>query len=121
MAEEVMLSTIDNPYNPFDNFDQWYTFDEMRARQENRPTCCSYLARVDYSSDEVSEAEQIQTINSFRSRKAGIIKHLWPNKPLENEGQAPQYPFPKGYTPGGGVENATPPLSSWRSSEILRG
>lgn len=65
MAEEVMLSTIDNPYNPFDNFDQWYTFDEMRARQENRPTCCSYLARVDYSSDEVSEAEQIQTMNDI--------------------------------------------------------
>lgn len=65
MAEEVMLSTIDNPYNPFKNFDQWYAFDEMRARQENRPTCCSYLARVDYSSDEVSEAEQIQTMNDI--------------------------------------------------------
>ena len=63
MAEEVMLSTIDNPYNPFDNFDQWYMFDELKARQENRPTCCGYLARVDYSSDEVSEAEQIQTMN----------------------------------------------------------
>ena len=65
MAEEVMLSTIDNPYNPFDNFDQWYMFDELKARQENRPTCCGYLARVDYSSDEVSEAEQIQTMNDI--------------------------------------------------------
>lgn len=65
MAEEVMLSTIDNPYNPFDNFEQWYMFDELKARQENRPTCCGYLARVDYSSDEVSEAEQIQTMNDI--------------------------------------------------------
>lgn len=65
MAEEVMLSTIDNPYNPFDNFDQWYSYDEMKARQENRPTCCGYLARVDASSDEVSEAEQIQTMNDI--------------------------------------------------------
>lgn len=63
MAEEVVLSTIDNPYNPFTNFDQWYSYDEMKARQENRPTCCSYLARIDASSDEVSEAEQIQTMN----------------------------------------------------------
>lgn len=65
MAEEVMLSTMDNPYNPFDNFEQWYMFDELKARQENRPTCCGYLARVDYSSDEVSEAEQIQTMNDI--------------------------------------------------------
>lgn len=65
MAEEVMLSTIDNPYNPFDNFDQWYAYDEIKARQENRPTCCGYLARVDASSDEVSEAEQIQTMNDI--------------------------------------------------------
>ena len=65
MAEEVMLSTIDNPYNPFDNFDQWYSYDELKARQENRPTCCGYLARVDASSDEVSEAEQIQTMNDI--------------------------------------------------------
>lgn len=65
MAEEVMLSTIDNPYNPFDNFDQWYAYDELKARQENRPTCCGYLARVDASSDEVSEAEQIQTMNDI--------------------------------------------------------
>ena len=65
MAEEVMLSTIDNPYNPFENFEQWYMFDELQARRENRPTCCSYLARVDYSSDEVSDAEQIQTMNDI--------------------------------------------------------
>lgn len=65
MAEEVMLSTIDNPYNPFDNFDQWYAYDELKARQENRPTCCGYLARVDASSDEVSEAEQRQTMNDI--------------------------------------------------------
>ena len=65
MAEEVMLTTIDNPYNPFDNFEQWYMFDELQARRENRPTCCSYLARVDCSSDEVSEAEQRQTMNDI--------------------------------------------------------
>lgn len=63
MAEEVMLSTIDNPYNPFDNFEQWYSYDELQARRENRPTCCSYLARVDFSTDEFSEADQIQMTN----------------------------------------------------------
>ena len=65
MTEEVMLTTTDNPYNPFDNFDQWFSYDELKARQENRPTCCGYLARVDTSSDEVSEAEQRQTMNDI--------------------------------------------------------
>ena len=65
MTDEVMLTTTDNPYNPFDNFEQWYMFDEMRARQENRPTCCGYLARVDASSSEVSDAELRQTMNDI--------------------------------------------------------
>lgn len=62
-TEEVMLTTIDNPYNPFENFDQWYAFDEMAARRENRPTCCGYLARVSMNSDDVSDNEFNQVMN----------------------------------------------------------
>lgn len=61
--EEVMLSTIDNPYNPFDNFEEWYAYDEMRARQENRPTCSGYLARVGMIPDDVSDNEFNQVMN----------------------------------------------------------
>lgn len=53
----VMLSTIDNPYNPFTEFDEWYAFDEIKARQEDRPTCCSYLARMFLESDDISDKE----------------------------------------------------------------
>ena len=60
---EVMLSTIDNPYNPFDNFDEWYSFDELRARQENRPTCCGYLARVSMVAEDLSDNEYNQVMN----------------------------------------------------------
>lgn len=60
---EVMLSTIDNPYNPFDNFDEWYAFDELRARQENRPTCCGYLARVSMVAEDLSDNEYNQVMN----------------------------------------------------------
>lgn len=61
--EEVMLTTIDNPYNPFDHFDEWYAWDEMDARQNNRATCCSYLARMSPLSDELSENEYDRVMN----------------------------------------------------------
>lgn len=64
-ASECMLTTIDNPYNPFDNFDEWYSFDEMKARQENRPTCCGYLARVYLGPDDVSDNEFNQGMNDI--------------------------------------------------------
>lgn len=63
MAEEVMLTTIDNPYNPFTNFSQWYMFDERQAMRENRPTCCGYLARVYMAADDVSDNEFNQVMN----------------------------------------------------------
>lgn len=48
-----MLTTIDNPYDPFDQFDQWYAFDTQMGYHT-----CSYLARVCKSSPELSEKDQ---------------------------------------------------------------
>lgn len=31
MEEEYMLSTIDNPYSPFDEFDKWFKFDVVHG------------------------------------------------------------------------------------------
>ena len=56
-VDEAMLTTIDNPYDPFDQFDEWYSYDEFMSRKENRPTCCAYLARVAMNSDDVSDNE----------------------------------------------------------------
>lgn len=61
--DEAMLTTTDNPYDPFDQFDEWYAFDELKARQENRPTCCAYLARIAMNSDDVSENEYNRVMN----------------------------------------------------------
>lgn len=50
---EHMLSTSDNPYNPFTQFDEWYAWDEAAGYHTS-----AYLARVLVTSDELSEADQ---------------------------------------------------------------
>lgn len=43
--EEQMLSTLDNPFNPFEHFDQWRQYDEAKGYYT-----LAYLGRiVDYS------------------------------------------------------------------------
>jgi len=49
----VMLTTIDNPFSPFDNFDDWKNFDEINGYYS-----CAYLARIVKTSDELSEADE---------------------------------------------------------------
>ena len=50
--EDVMLSTIDNPYDPFNQFDEWYAFDIQKGYNS-----CAYLARVARTTDDFSELE----------------------------------------------------------------
>jgi len=49
----VMLTTTDNPYNPFDNYDEWYQFDFSKGYHTP-----SYLARIVAISDELSDEDQ---------------------------------------------------------------
>lgn len=50
---EHMLTTIDNPFNPFVDFDSWYSFDEAKGYQSS-----GLLARIVKTSHELSEADQ---------------------------------------------------------------
>lgn len=40
-TKEYWLTTIDNPYNPFENFDEWENFDRIKGYNT-----CNYLARI---------------------------------------------------------------------------
>ena len=42
----VMLTTTDNPYNPFKNFDEWFMYDTEKGYNS-----CGYLARIAKLSD----------------------------------------------------------------------
>ena len=52
MRNECMLTTIDNPYNPFEQFTLWHLFDH-----EQGYNTCEYLARIAQLSDDMSEKE----------------------------------------------------------------
>jgi len=52
-SSNCMLSTIDNPYNPYTNYEEWYEFDTAHGYNS-----ASFLARIVQSSDELSEADQ---------------------------------------------------------------
>lgn len=50
--DEHMLTTIDNPYDPFTQFDEWYSFDERSGYHST-----ALLARIAKTSDDLSEAD----------------------------------------------------------------
>ena len=47
----VALTTIDNPYDPITDFDNWYLYDEQKGYHTS-----SYLARLIKDSDDVDPA-----------------------------------------------------------------
>ena len=53
-----MLTTLDNPFNPFTEFDDWPTFDE-----ENEYFTCNLLDRLTFSSKDLSDEENQQLLN----------------------------------------------------------
>jgi hypothetical protein len=55
---EYMLTTLDNPFNPFDSFEEWYSYDVSKGYNT-----CAYLARVTKSSDELSDDDQAIAID----------------------------------------------------------
>jgi len=66
-----MLTTIDNPFNPFDNFDDWYVYD-----QDNHHFSCERLAEtINDDLDDSNEVEQIKITES-------AIDYIVKNDPL---------------------------------------
>jgi len=55
----IALTTIDNPFNPFEEFDRWKEFDEAKGYYT-----CEYLARVAKTSFELSELDDDFAIES---------------------------------------------------------
>lgn len=81
----TMLTTVDNPYDPFTQFDEWYVWDEAAGY-----ATCGLLARIAISSDELSEADQelalVDAIDEIvRENVTGMHKKVTANTEDENK------------------------------------
>ncbi|NCU27941.1 hypothetical protein EOM86_14690 [Candidatus Nomurabacteria bacterium] len=57
MISNYLLTTIDNPYDPFDQFDLWFMFDTEKGYDS-----CGYLGRIARTSSAFSEDENEEEI-----------------------------------------------------------
>ena len=55
----AMLTTTDNPFDPFTQFDTWKAFDDDRGYHT-----CEYLARIAVTSNNISEADDNLAIDN---------------------------------------------------------
>ncbi len=56
---EYMLTTVDNPFDPFTQFDQWFSYDPQLGY--NTP---ALLARITILSNELSELDQFLAVQT---------------------------------------------------------
>ena len=52
MANNCMLTTFDNPFDPFEQFTSWFMFDVEKGYNS-----CAYLARIAKLTDDMSDQE----------------------------------------------------------------
>ena len=71
MIMESRITTIDNPYDPFDDFNSWFMFDIEKGYNS-----CGYLGRIAKTSEQLSDEE-----NNFEVERAidEIIKYDFRN------------------------------------------
>lgn len=55
---ESMLTTTDNPFDPFDQYDDWLAYDINMGYNT-----AAYLARITITSSELSLVDQLMSIN----------------------------------------------------------
>jgi hypothetical protein len=71
MNEEFRLTTFDNPFDPFEQFNDWFLFDIEKGYYT-----CSYLGRIARTSDMLTDEENNKEIERAIDE---IIKHDFMN------------------------------------------
>lgn len=52
MAKQFMLTTVDNPFDPFEQFDDWYSFDKEKGYDSSER-----LDRIANFTDDMTDVE----------------------------------------------------------------
>ena len=87
MTNECTLTTIDNPYDPFEQFTEWLMFDK-----EKDYDTCEYLARIVQPklTEDMTQQEENAVIESaideiIMINPLGIYKKVWRNTTSNEE------------------------------------
>ena len=63
MSKKVNITTIDNPFDPFNEFDSWFAFDTEKGYYTS-----SKLGRLTHLSDDMTEKEESEEIERAINR-----------------------------------------------------
>lgn len=82
-----MLTTIDNPFNPFTHWDEWKRYDE-----DKKYFTCAYLARIAKTSHELSETDYKKAIEDaineiVRLNINGLYTKIYENENITYRGE----------------------------------
>ena len=69
MANKFRLTTVDNPYDPFEQFDSWFLFDVEKGYNT-----CAYLGRIARLSDQLSEEENDKEVERVIPLQRKVFK-----------------------------------------------
>lgn len=88
---EYMLTTYDNPYDPFTQFDEWYAYDVRLGYHTP-----GLLARVSHSSADLSPADEFLAVQDaideiVRENVSGVHRKVkrGDHEKLKEEGSSP--------------------------------
>lgn len=76
IEKDPMLTTFDNPFNPFNDFSRWWKQDLLLQHD-----CCGILAREsnisDISSDNINDERIVEAMNRIVKREPMIYKIVY--------------------------------------------
>lgn len=84
--KKAMLTTVDNPFNPFTEYDKWYAFDVQKGYHS-----CSLLASVAKTSLELSEEDYENAIDAaideiIKENVSGMHRKIYEDEDIRGRG-----------------------------------
>lgn len=68
MSRKCMLTTIDNPFDPIEQFTSWFMFDNEKGYNS-----CSYLSRIARTSHELSVKKTMKKLKGQLTKSLNTI------------------------------------------------